>query len=206
MNMELSMNRLNTVFIFFLCVLLASCSMFGKKKRERQQALDGIAKEVQMINEKLPPMKPMLIRASGFGTINPKNGQLSSTQKQLIAMRASKLDAYRSLAERVYGTQISGNTTVENLVIQNDRFKTYVDTYILGARVVSQDVLLNGSYQTTVEMILDEGFRNCITNENNRKKNIACASQMVHDLKALNNDNSEQAKNGQLETGLYFIE
>ena len=200
------MKTLNRVLIVCFCLLLASCSMFGKKKRERQQALAGIAREVQMINEKLPPMKPMLIRASGFGTTNPKSGHLSSTQKQLIAMRASKLDAYRSLAERVYGTQISGNSTVENLVIQNDRFKTYVDTYILGAKVVSQDVLPYGSYQTTVEMILDEGFRNCITSENNRKKNTQCASQMVHDLKAIKREEVPTMSNSQVETGLYFIE
>ena len=78
------MKTLNRVLIVCFCLLLASCSMFGKKKRERQQALDGIAREVQMINEKLPPMKPMLIRASGFGTTNPKSGHLSSTQKQLL--------------------------------------------------------------------------------------------------------------------------
>ena len=55
-------------------------------------------------------------------------------------------------------------------------------------------------------MILDEGFRNCITSDNNRKKNTECASQMVHDLKALKSNDTQQAASGQLESGLYFIE
>ena len=40
-----------------------------------------------------------------------------------MAMRASKLDAYRNLIEQVYGQNINSTTTVEDMVVSSDTFK-----------------------------------------------------------------------------------
>lgn len=198
----------NTFVVSLVLLTATGCGMLGSRaaEQEREKKIDAIVEEVRFINERLPPMDPMVLRVSGFGAINETATGMTPVQKRLMAMRASKLDAYRTLAERVYGTAISGNTTVENLVVQNDRFRTYVDTYIFGARVVSQDVLPDGSYETVLEMVIDEGFRNCLVNDNQVRRNGQCATQVVHDLDSFNRNNMSRQGIRPGETGLYFIQ
>lgn len=202
------MNRPTSIFNLFIISLvtltLTGCAMFGGDDRDEE--MEAIREEVRQMNQSLPRMEPMVLQSTGYGAMDNQPSHLSETQKRLLAMRASKLDAYRTLAERVYGTAIVGNTTVENLVVQNDRFRSYVDTYIYGARVVSQDPMADGSYETTVEMVLDEGFRNCLVNEQDWRRNSRCRSEMVHDLDSLQrNDLSSQGLN-QRDSGLYFLQ
>ena len=193
-----------TILISASLLLISGCSMLpGAQKREK---IADIEAQVQQINEKLPSMEPMVLRVVGYGAINPHAKDLSPVQLKLMALRASKLDAYRTLAERVYGTAISGNSTVENLVAKDDRFRAYVDTYILGARVVSQDQMEDGSFETILEMIIDEGFRNCLTTHSDGRHNSSCASEMIHDLESYNRNGLSRQSVGDLETGLYFIE
>jgi len=187
-----------------LMLFVSGCSLMPGAKKKKQIA--EIKTHVAEINEKLPPMKPMVLRVVGYGAIDPKAISLSDVQRKLMAMRASKLDALRTLAERVYGSAIMGNTTVENLVTKNDKFRTYVDTYILGAKVISQDELHDGSFETVLEMIIDEGFRNCITSDQEWKKNSACASEMVHDLESFQFNALSRQGIDAGDTGLYFIE
>lgn len=198
----------NTAIMSLALLATTGCGLLGSRaaEEEREQKIDAIVEEVRFINERLPPMDPMVLRVSGFGAINETSTGVTQVQKRLMAMRASKLDAYRTLAERVYGTAISGNTTVENLVVQNDRFRTYVDTYIFGARVVSQDVMPDGSFETVLEMVIDEGFRNCLVSENQVRKNGQCATQVVHDLDSFNRNNMSRQGVSPGETGLYFIQ
>ena len=85
--------------------------------------------------EKLPPT-PIVIRVTGYSAVE-KAEDMASEPKRLMALRASKLDAYRALAERIYGTSISGMSTVQDYVLKNDGFGTVVDSVIRGARVVS---------------------------------------------------------------------
>jgi hypothetical protein len=54
-----------------------------------------------------------------------------------MAIRASKLDAYRNLTEQVYGQQLDASSTVADMVVTNDTFRTKVEGVIYGARLVS---------------------------------------------------------------------
>lgn len=196
--------RFAMLLVTLVSLLLSGCSLwpFGND----EDKVDTIVSEVRQINEKLPPMEPMVLRASGFGAINPNSSGLTQVQKRLIAMRASKLDAYRTLAERVYGTQIIGSSTVENLVIQNDRFKAFVDAHILGARVIYQEQMADGSFETMVEMVIDQGFRNCLASQSNGRQNTQCASEMIHDLDSMTRGQLRQQGLDSSGSGLYFIE
>ena len=196
---------IRNLFISVLVLLFASsCSIWPFNSKAKK--VDEIVSQVQQINEKLPPMEPMVLRVNGYGAINPTARGLTEVQKRLLAMRASKLDAYRTLAERVYGTQIIGNSTVENLVIQNDQYRSFVDAHILGAKVLYQEVMADGSYETMVEMVIDEGFRNCLANQSNGKRNSTCASNAVHDLDALTRSSLSSQGVEASGSGLYFIE
>ncbi|MEJ2041698.1 MAG: LPP20 family lipoprotein [Reinekea sp.] len=198
------MNTRNLVISLLVIVLTSSCSIWPFNSKQKK--VDEIVSQVKEINEKLPPMEPMILRSTGYGAINPTARGLTEVQKRLLAMRASKLDAYRTLAERVYGTQIIGNSTVENLVVQNDQYRAFVDANILGAKVVYQEVMADGSYETMVEMIIDEGFRNCLANRGNGKRNNTCASDAVHDLNAITRSSLSSQGVEAAGSGLYFIE
>lgn len=97
------------------------------------------------------------ITATGYGATGNFDGY-STGQRRLMAMRASKLDAYRALAEQVYGVRIKGNTTVGALVAQNDGYRVYVDAYLRGARVVSVTPMAEGNYETEVEIEMPADF------------------------------------------------
>lgn len=189
-----------------LSLLLTGCSLFGGGKPSQEEQVAAIVSEVRQINEKLPPMDPMVLRASGYGAINPNSAGLTEVQQRLIARRASKLDAYRTMAERVYGTQIIGSSTVEDMVVQSDRYKAFVDTQIMGARVIYQEMLPDGSYETLVEMVIDEGFRNCLANKANGRQNTSCAADMVHDIDAITRNQLSRQGVESNDSGLYFIE
>jgi hypothetical protein len=188
----------------FILVFTTSCSVWPFNSKQKK--VDEIVSNVKQINEKLPPMEPMVLRVTGYGAINPTARGLTEVQKRLLAMRASKLDAYRTLAERVYGTQIIGNSTVENLVVQNDQYRSFVDANILGANVIYQDALPDGSYETMVEMIIDEGFRNCLASQSNGRQNTTCASSAMHDLDSISRNSLSTQGVESSGSGLYFIE
>ncbi|MBS1186391.1 MAG: hypothetical protein H6R04_409 [Burkholderiaceae bacterium] len=97
------------------------------------------------------------ITAVGHGATSSFDAY-STGQKRLMAMRASKLDAYRSLAEQVYGIRLTGNTTVGAMMVQNDSFRVYIDTTLRGARVQSITPMADGNYETVVEMDFDEAL------------------------------------------------
>lgn len=75
-----------------------------------------------------------------------------------MAIRASRLDAYRALVEQVYGVRVTSNTTVAGLVAQNDSFRVYVDAYLRGAKVLSVTPMAEGNYETVLEIELGESF------------------------------------------------
>jgi hypothetical protein len=162
----------------------------------------------QPVEQEIDPIAPMVLRVVGYGAMD-SDSKKSSVQKRLMAIRASKMDAYRSMAERVYGASVQGSTTVRDMVVQNDRFRTYVETYMHGARVVSTDVLPDGSVETILEMIIDQGFRNCLQTTDSQRFNVDCRVPLGG-----NNSNHFAASQRQRvqgeasmpESGFYFIE
>lgn len=95
------------------------------------------------------------ITAIGYGSSSSYD-RYTDGQKKLMAMRASKLDAYRALAEQVYGVRVTGNSTVGAMAVQNDNFRVSVDAYVRGARVTNVIQMADGNYETTVEMDYDD--------------------------------------------------
>jgi hypothetical protein len=73
-------------------------------------------------------------------------------QQRLLAIRASKLDAYRSLTEQVYGQQLDATTTVADMTVQNDTFRTRVEGVIYGAVLVSITPAGDDTYETTLSL------------------------------------------------------
>ncbi|MDP2786297.1 MAG: LPP20 family lipoprotein [Sulfurimicrobium sp.] len=102
-------------------------------------------------------MRPAKVTAIGYGATPHQEGY-STGQRRLLAMRASKLDAYRALTEEVYGVRITSNSTVSALVSQQDSFRAYVDAYLRGAKILTVTPLADGNYETVMELEISNQF------------------------------------------------
>jgi outer membrane protein FlgP len=151
-----------------LCLLLPGCTSSWLQSRKQSSA-----DYFHPVEQQTDPVSPLIIRVTGYGAMsNEKN--MSEAQRRLLAIRGSRIDAYRAMAERVYGTMVEGSTSVRDMVVESDRLRTWVDTSLQGARVVSSDVLPDGSVETVLEMVIDQGFRNCLQTRGNQRMNVDC--------------------------------
>jgi len=91
------------------------------------------------------------LTATGYAVVSVQNHRLPA-QQRLMAIRASKLDAYRGLTEQVYGQQLDARTTVADMVIQSDSFRTRVEGVIYGARLESITPIGDDTYETTLTL------------------------------------------------------
>jgi hypothetical protein len=89
--------------------------------------------------------------ATGYAVISVQNHK-NPAQQRLLAIRASKLDAYRSLTEQVYGQQLDASTTVADMTVMNDTFRTKVEGVIYGATMVSITPVGEDTYETTLSL------------------------------------------------------
>jgi hypothetical protein len=109
---------------------------------------------------------PNKIQATGYGSQGGFT-QYTSGQQKLMAMRAAEVDAYRKLAERVHGFRVTGNTAVSAFATQSDSVRTYVDSFIRGARIVGILAIADGNYEATVELDITPQFISCVQTYNN---------------------------------------
>ncbi len=91
------------------------------------------------------------IRATGYAVISTQNHK-NPSQQRLMAIRASKLDAYRALTEQVYGQQLDATTTVAEMMITSDTFRTRVQGIIYGAVLESITPIGDDTYETTMSL------------------------------------------------------
>ena len=106
-------------------------------------------------SEKLTSVK---VGATGYGA--PPKNYYPEGQRRLMTMRASKIDAYRALAEIVGGLHVWGGSAIGDMVIERDRYRVFIDSFVRGAHVVSVEAMEDNTYKTIVEMEVDQRFLN----------------------------------------------
>ena len=89
--------------------------------------------------------------ATGYAVISIQNHR-NPAQQRLLAIRASKLDAYRALTEQVYGQQLDASTTVADMTVMSDTFRARVEGVIYGAVLVSITPVGDDTYETTLSL------------------------------------------------------
>ncbi len=89
--------------------------------------------------------------ATGYAVVSIQNHK-NPAQQRLLAIRASKLDAYRSLTEQVYGQQLDATTTVADMTIMSDTFRAKVEGVVYGAVLVSITPVGDDTYETTLSL------------------------------------------------------
>lgn len=123
--------------LFAGCLLsLTGCSQF-------------LTKHVEW--ETVEPETYPVLTAVGYAPIQAQSGQ-SDEVKTIMAMKASKLDAYRELAEQVYGQRVQGQQTLSSLVVNNASLKSSVEGVIRGARVIKAYPVGEDTYVTELEL------------------------------------------------------
>lgn len=91
------------------------------------------------------------LTATGYAVISVQSSK-NPAQQRLMAIRASKLDAYRSLTEQVYGQQLDASSTVADMVMVNDTFRAKVEGVIYGAQLVSITPVGDDTYETSLSL------------------------------------------------------
>ena len=107
---------------------------------------------------------PERVTATGYAPISLQPGQ-TEQHRVLLAMRASKLQAYQELAAVVHGQHLYGTTQVNDMIMQNDRFRAAVAGIVRGARVVKVYPVQDDTYATTLELDLTQVQRAWVVNE-----------------------------------------
>ncbi|WP_198556458.1 LPP20 family lipoprotein [Paraglaciecola sp. MB-3u-78] len=135
----LSVNKLSSRYVAFAAVLsicLTGCSGLFNKHVEW---------------ETVAPETYPVISAVGYAPISDQKG-VSESSRMLMALKASKLDAYRELTEQVYGQKIDSGQSLESLIIQNTRLDSSVQGVIRGAKVVKSYPVGDDTYATELEL------------------------------------------------------
>ena len=109
--------------------------------------------EVAKINDTLDAsvMEIPTINAVGYAVVSSQPGR-SENQKRLMAIRSARMAAMRELAEQIHGLKVEGNTTVIDLMVQNDTFRGVVTGTIRGARTVRINPTGSDTYEVVLEI------------------------------------------------------
>lgn len=91
-----------------------------------------------------------VLKAVGYAVIDIQPGP-SQSEKMLQAIRASKMDAYRELAEQLNGQQVRGQSSYKDLTQTSNSLDVSVAGMVRGARVVASYPRGN-TYATEVEL------------------------------------------------------
>ncbi|PJC86006.1 flagellar biosynthesis protein FlgP [Vibrio sp. HA2012] len=92
--------------------------------------------------------------AVGYASISEQKGR-TDEEKRVRAMRASKIDAYREMAEQIYGMRVSGRADLKDQRLGEERTSGAVDGVIRGAEVI-RSYPVGDSYVTELQLDIDK--------------------------------------------------
>ena len=133
-----------TLALAALTAVLAGCVSIPLSLESNKSASDA-----SMITPMVEKRETLV--ATGYAVVSVQNHKVPA-QQRLLAIRASKLDAYRALTEQVYGQQLDASTTVADMTVMNDTFRTKVEGVIYGAVLVSITPVGEDTYETTLSL------------------------------------------------------
>ena len=143
------MNRLNSA-CFAIGLTIGLTALTGCKSINLAMPTNASSKDTSAMSAPLIE-KRETITATGYAVVAVQNHK-NPAQQRLMAIRAAKLDAYRSLAEQVYGLRLDATATVADMVVQNDTFRSKVEGVIYGATLVSITPTGDDTYETTLSL------------------------------------------------------
>ena len=128
-------------------LLLSGCVMMPLP--EMQQAGAGQPARNSMIAPIVENRETLI--GTGYAVIDVQKSS-HPAQQRLLAIRASRLDAYRALTEQVYGQYLDANTTIADMTVISDTFRAKVEGVIYGAVLVSISPIGEDTYETRLSL------------------------------------------------------
>ncbi|WP_394221901.1 LPP20 family lipoprotein [Alteromonas gracilis] len=107
--------------------------------------------------ETVEPETYPVLNAVGYAPISSQRGD-SDSVKLIMAMKASKLDAYRELTEQVYGQKIEGNQSLSHLIVDSETLKASVEGVIRGAEVIKAYPVGEDTYVTELSLDMQQVY------------------------------------------------
>ena len=99
-------------------------------------------------------MRPSIIKVTGIGEGVPPVNTVSPAQARALARRAAIAEAYKSLAEKMYGVRLSAKDRVKDLIIQKAEVRTAVMGIIRGA-TIDEEEWKDGLYKVVLVVHLN---------------------------------------------------
>ena len=128
---------------------LPSHSFTSKEIASESDGIVALKEVFDSSVEKIPTLS-----AVGYAVISSQPGR-TEAQKRLMAIRSARMAAMRELAEQIHGIQVDSNTTVIDLIVQNDTFRAVVKGIIRGAKTVRINPTGVDTYETVLEIDKD---------------------------------------------------
>ena len=157
---------MNKYLLLIITIFLQSCngnlmSGFNNSKfsGSSQDNIEDYSKPTNQLNKTRELLDGASINfptltATGYAVVSTQPGQ-NVEQKRLMAIRAARMAAMRELAEQIHGLKVDSNTTVIDLMVQNDTFRGIVSGVIRGARTVRINPTGSDTYETVLEIDQD---------------------------------------------------
>ncbi len=136
------MNRILTAGLMVGLIVLTGCKSINVATIKPPEPANMLAPLVE---------KRETLTATGYAVVSVQNHR-NAGQQRLMAIRASKLDAYRALTEQVYGLQLDASSTVADMTVTSDSFRAKVEGVIYGAILVSIAPVGDDTYETTLSL------------------------------------------------------
>lgn len=138
------------LFCGIMVLMLSGCETFVESTKDIVSALPDLPPSVDNT-----PLQPNWVQVTGYAPISLQSG-LTEQHKVLMAMKASKLDAYRELTVLVHGQHLAGTTSVKDMMLQDNQFRGAVAGIVQGARVVKSYPVQTDVYATILEIDMNQ--------------------------------------------------
>jgi len=136
------------VFTRLFSLILISVTTAGC---HQQKHTYGYVKPSSPENQNQFVFQEKVVSSDGYANISAQMSD-NPSQRRLMAIRASKIDAYRNLTEKVFGQNVNSTTTVEDMVTTSDTIRAHVEGLIYGAKLISITPIGDDAYMTRLEL------------------------------------------------------
>ena len=138
------------LLLIFAAALTHGCATMSSPPNAVQGAAHDTSAASSRESQVLRLRKEPLV-ATGYAVITAQKHPLPA-QQRLLAIRAAKIDAYRNLAEQIYGMRLDSSTSVADMAVTNDRLRARVEGVIFGALLSNITPIDNETYEVTLTL------------------------------------------------------